>query len=216
MKHLTLLRLLCVSTVFAAAPALSKTLVFCSEGSPENFYPGINTTGTSFDASDEIYNKIVAFEPGGTKVVPSLAESWEISPDGLTYTFHLRKNVKWHDGKPFTADDVLFTTKTFLPETHPRARANFARAESITASDPYTVVFKLKEPFGPFIYAFEVSSAPMMPKHIYEGTDFRNNPANATPIGTGPFKFVEWQKGSFIHLARFDDYFKPGQPYLDD
>ena len=74
MKCLTLLRVLCLSTVFATAPALSKTLVFCSEGSPENFYPGINTTGTSFDGSDEIYNKIVAFEPGGTKVVPSLAE----------------------------------------------------------------------------------------------------------------------------------------------
>ena len=176
---------------------------------------GLNQNGPTQTVAGKIYSGLLTYDMD-LKPLPSLAESWEISPDGLTYTFHLRKNVKWHDGQPFTADDVLFTTKTFLPETHPRARANFARAESITAPDPYTVVFKLKEPFGPFIYAFEVSSAPMMPKHIYEGTDFRNNPANATPIGTGPFKFVEWQKGSFIHLARFDGYFKPGQPYLDD
>ena len=87
---------LCIPALLATTARRRKTLVFCSEGSPENFYPGINTTGTSFDGSDEIYNKIVAFERGGTKVVPALAETWEISPDGLIYTFKLR-NVKWHN-----------------------------------------------------------------------------------------------------------------------
>src|SRR5258706_9789595 len=115
MKHLTLLRVLCLSTVFAAAPAVSKTLVFCSEGSPENFYPAINTTGTSFDANSQIYSRIVEFERGGTRVVPGLAERWDISPDGKTYTFHLRHGVKWHSNrifKPtrdFDADDVVFS-----------------------------------------------------------------------------------------------------------
>ena len=81
-------------TVLLAATSLSaKTLVFCSEGSPENFYPGVNTTGTSFDANSQIYSRIVDFERGGTKVVPGLAEKWTISPDGLEYTFHLRKGV---------------------------------------------------------------------------------------------------------------------------
>src|SRR5215216_2990809 len=85
----------------AVAGANAKTLVFCSEGSPENFYPGVNTTGTSFDAAEPIYNRIVEFERGGTKVVPSLAELWDVSADGTVYTFHLRKNAKWHANKNF-------------------------------------------------------------------------------------------------------------------
>src|SRR5215208_7858374 len=96
----------------AGAGAGAKTLVFCSEGSPENFYPCVNTTGTSFDGNEPIYNRIVEFERGGTKVMPGLAEKWEISNDGLVYTFHLRKGVKWHSQRAFkptrdfNADDV--------------------------------------------------------------------------------------------------------------
>ena len=71
-------------------------------------------------------------------------------------------------------------------------------------------MFKLKEPFAPFLGSFEVSSAPMIPRHLYEGTDFKANPANQTPIGTGPFKLTEWKKGAYIHLVRNDAYWKPG------
>src|SRR5918993_2287456 len=88
--------------LLAVTPLSAKTLVYCSEGSPENFYPGINTTGTSFDANSQIYSRIVDFERGSTKVVPGLAEKWEISADGTVYTFHLRRGVKWHNtGKSF-------------------------------------------------------------------------------------------------------------------
>ncbi|TCT07157.1 extracellular solute-binding protein (family 5) [Tepidamorphus gemmatus] len=116
---------------------------------------------------------------------PQLAESWEISEDGLTYTFHLVRNAKWHDGVPFTAHDVVFSCSQMLIELHPRARVSFERCESIDAADDHTVVFKLKAPFAPFIYAFETVSAPIAPRHIYEGTDYKNNPANDHPIGTG-------------------------------
>src|ERR1700751_893847 len=109
-----LLAAVCASALVVASAASAKTLVFCSEGSPENFYPGVNTTGTSFDGNEPIYNRIVEFERGGTQVVPGLAEKWTISPDGLTYTFNLRKGVKWHatskSFKPtrdFNADDVI-------------------------------------------------------------------------------------------------------------
>src|SRR6478735_7071621 len=109
----------------AATGVGAKTLVFCSEGSPENCYPGVNTTGTSFDGNEPIYNRIVEFERGGTKVVPGLAERWEISPDGKTYTFYLRKGVKWHDTRAFkptrdmNADDIVFTFDGQWHDTNP-------------------------------------------------------------------------------------------------
>jgi peptide/nickel transport system substrate-binding protein len=150
------------------------------------------------------------------KPLPSLAKSWTISPDGLTYTFHLEENAKWNDGKPFTSADVVFSTQVFLMETHARARGNFQRVASTETPDEHTVVYHLKEPFAPFLHAFEVSSAPMVPKHVYEGTDYRKNPANDNPVGTGPFKLKEWQRGSFIHMVRNEYYWKPGKPYLDE
>ncbi|WP_370302334.1 ABC transporter substrate-binding protein [Pseudooceanicola sp.] len=147
---------------------------------------------------------------------PQLAKSWTVSEDGLTYTFTLQDDVKWHDGAPFSAADVVFSCDVFLREVHPRARTTFERCESIEAPDPQTVVFTLKSPFAPFLLAFESSSAPIVPAHIYEGTDFRNNPANDTPIGTGPFKFVEWVRGSHIHLTANEVYYMSGQPGLSE
>jgi peptide/nickel transport system substrate-binding protein len=149
------------------------------------------------------------------KPMPSLARSWDVSADGKTYTFQLERNVTWHDGKPLTAEDVIYTVKEFLPVSHPRAKAIFERCESVTAPDPHTVVFKLKAPFGAFLGAFDISNLPVMPKHIYAGTDIMKNPANLKPIGCGPFKFKEWVRGSHIHLVRNENYFKPGKPYLD-
>src|SRR5690606_12555089 len=112
---------------------------------------------------------------------PLLATSWEAAEDGLTYTFKLNENVLWHDGKPFTADDVVFSCDVFLRETHARARIVLAHVESVKALDSHTAQFNLKAPFAPFMHAFEVGSMPMVPKHIYEGTDFINNPAHNPP-----------------------------------
>jgi len=105
-----------------------------------------------------------------------------------TYTFKLKPGVTWHDGKPFTSADVLFTIG-MLKETHSRARNNLTQVEKAEAPDDLTVVFTLKQPFGPFLGIFEVGSMPIMPKHIYDGTDYKTNPYNNAPIGTGPFMF---------------------------
>lgn len=148
--------------------------------------------------------------------MPSLAKSWTVSEDGLTYTFALEEGVTWHDGEAFSAADVVFTADVFLRDSHPRFRAILEHVESIEAPDDNTVVFKLKSPFGPFLNAFEVGSMPIVPKHIYDGTDFGTNPANNTPVGTGPFKFGEWVKGSFIKLVKNDAYWDEGKPYLDE
>lgn len=150
------------------------------------------------------------------KPMPSLARSWKVSEDGLVYTFDLQPGVTWHDGAPFSAADVVFSVDKFLRVVHPRTRGvinNFI--ESVTALDDLTVQFTLKKPFAPFLAMFTNDSMPIVPKHLYEGTDYLNNPANLAPVGTGPFKFGEWKKGSHITLVRNPNYWRKGQPYLD-
>lgn len=175
---------------------------------------GVNQQTPTQTVAGKIFLSLLTYD-FNMKPLPSLAKSWTISPDGKTYTFELERNVKWHDGKPLTAEDVVYTVTEFLPVTHPRAKAIFSRCESVTAPNPHTVVFKLGAPFGAFIGAFDISNLPVMPKHIYAGTDIAKNPANLKPIGCGPFKLKEWVRGSHIHLVRNEEYFKPGKPYLD-
>ena len=197
-------------------PVSGGTLNVVVQPEPPALMLGLNQLGPTQFPAGKIYQSLLIYGPD-LKPMPSLAQSWTISEDGLTYTFVLQKDVKWHDGKPFTSADVVFSADKFLRETHPRLRALMnQRVESVAADGDDKVVFKLKQAFTPFIYAFEVSTMPMVPKHIYDGTDYRTNPANNTPIGTGPFKFKEWRRGSYIHLVKNPDYFKQGQPYLDE
>ena len=198
----------------AAAQTRGGTLNVIINPEPAILVLGLSQQGPTQMIGGKIYEGLLTYD-FSLKPIPSLAKSWTVSSDKKTYTFKLQENVRWHDGKPFTAQDVIFTTRDFLPKVHSRARQNFSHVAEWVAPDPYTVVFRLKTPFAPFLGAFQVASAPMMPKHIYEGTDFRNNPANAKPIGTGPFKFSEWRRGNYVHLLRNDDYWKPGKPYLD-
>jgi peptide/nickel transport system substrate-binding protein len=201
--------------VAAQAPTRGGTLTSLLSPEPATLMIGINQTTPTNIVAGKIYESLLRYD-FDLKPMPGLAKSWSLSPDGRTYTFKLQENVKWHDGKPFTADDVVFSTDVYLKEVHPRTRPIFLRCESITAPDPLTVVFRLKEPFAPFLMMWEPSTAPIIPKHIYEGQDFRRSPANNTPIGTGPFKLRNWVRGSHIHLVRNDDYWQPGKPYLDE
>lgn len=191
------------------------TLSVIVQPEPPILVLGLNQQGPTQTVAGKIYEGLLRYDHD-LQPMPGLAESWDVSADGLSYGFKLRRNAQWHDGTPFTAKDVVFSATKLLPEVHPRARANFSHVESVEAPDDYTVVFKLKQPFPAFIKAFEVSTAPIMPAHIYEGTDYKQNPKNATPIGTGPFKFDKWVKGSNIHLVRNDKYYLEGKPYLDD
>lgn len=148
------------------------------------------------------------------KPKPLLATSWDIEDGGRRYVFHLRHGVKWHDGAPFTSADVAWSIEA-LRKVHPRARTTFATLSAIATPDPYTVVLTLSEPAPWLIRAFSASETPILPKHLYEGKDVLANPANNAPIGTGPFRFVKWVRGSYIEYARNDDYWNPGKPYLD-
>jgi peptide/nickel transport system substrate-binding protein len=176
---------------------------------------GVNNQGPTLMAASKIFQGLIKYSPK-LEPLPELAKSWELSDDKKTYTFHLQPGVTFHDGKPFTADDVIFSIMKFHMDLAPRARGVFLKIKEATAPDPLTVKLTLDTPFEPFLLMFDSTTCCMIPKHLYEGTDYRNAPANQHPIGTGPFQFVEWQRGSFIRMKRYDGYWKKGQPYLDE
>lgn len=200
-------------SVLAAAEAKG-VLNLVVQPEPPGIMIGIFQNVPSQMVGGNIFEGLLRFDADLTPR-PLLAKSWDEAADGMSYVFHLKDNVKWHDGKPFTADDVVFSVDQFLRQTHPRVRELLKNVDSITALDPYTVEFKMKNPFAPFIQSVEVGSMPMLAKHIYEGTDFANNPAHNAPIGTGPLKFKEWIKGSHIQLVANTDYHEEGLPTIE-
>jgi peptide/nickel transport system substrate-binding protein len=182
---------------------------------PPILVTALNQQQPTLTLGGKIYESLLRYSPD-LKPIPGLAQSWEVSPDGLTYTFKLFPNITFHDGKPLTADDVIFSMTKLLPETHARARGIYSRIEKAEAPDPLTVVFKLKSTFAPFLGALDSTTGPIVPKHIYDGTDYRKNPANAQAIGSGPFKLKEWVKGSHVHLVRHEGYYRKDEPHLDE
>lgn len=144
-------------------------------------------------------------------LAPDLAKSWEASEDGLTYTFALNENIKWHDGEKFTSKDVKWTIDTIIREKGIEVD-RLDSVQEVVCPDDNTVVFKLKSLNAAIVSV--LADIEIMPAHIYEGTDWLTNPANQSPIGTGPFKFVEHKKGVSVTLEAFDDYFM-GRPQVD-
>ena len=145
---------------------------------------------------------------------PCLAESWNISSDGLTVTFNIRKGVKFHDGRPMTSEDVRYSIMDVLSEYHPRG-GKFKIIKSMTTPDSHTVVMKLKSASPALMMAFSGYESPIIPKHLFAGKDIKNHPLANKPIGTGPFKFVEWKRGQYMRFDRNPDYWSKGQPYFD-
>ncbi|MDX1003377.1 ABC transporter substrate-binding protein [Sinorhizobium medicae] len=145
---------------------------------------------------------------------PLLATEWTVSEDGLRYWFKLRQGVRWHDGKDFTAEDVAFSILA-LKENHPRGRATFAHVKEANVLNSHEVELVLAKPAPYLLTAFASFEAPIVPKHLYEGTQIAENPHNVAPIGTGPYKFVEWVRGSHALFVRNEDYWGSPKPYLD-
>lgn len=205
---------LMLGSAMAQTPKPGGTANAVIQPEPPGLMLALIQNGPTQMVAGNIYEGLLRYSPK-LEPQPSLAESWKVSEDAKTYTFTLKKGVTWHDGKPFTSADVLFSIET-LKVTHARARANLVQLDKVEAPDESTVVFTLKQPFGPFLGIFEVGSMPMIPKHVYDGSDIKTNPANNTPLGTGPFMFKEWKKGSFIQLVKNPNYHVKGKPYLDE
>ena len=221
----------------AGAASAQSTLVYCSEGSPEGFDPALYAAGTTFDASSKpIYNRLVEFKTGTTEVVPGLAESWESSEDGLSYTFHLRPGVKFHSSDSFTptrdfnADDVIFSFMRQLDKDGDWYDAEGGSWEyfnamsmpdlvtSIEKVDDLTVKFNLSRPEAPFIANMAMDFASILSAEYAEQLMAAGTPEliNQAPIGTGPFSFVAYQKDAVIRYAKNADYWADGLPKVDN
>jgi len=210
-----------------SAGVQAKTLVYCSEGSPEGFNPQLFTSGTTYDASSrQIYNRLVEFTIGTTEVHNALAEKYEVSEDGKTYTFHLRKGVKWQSNKDFkptrdfNADDVIYTFMRQKDEKNPYHKVSGGSYEyfqgmgmgelidKIEKVDDYTVRFVLTRPEAPFIADLGMDFASILSAEYADLMLKAGTPekVDLDPIGTGPFQLVQYQKDSKILYKAFDGY----------
>jgi peptide/nickel transport system substrate-binding protein len=131
---------------------------------------------------------------------PLLAERWEVAPDGLSYTFHLRPNVKWHDGQDFTAADVAYSLSVWKTR-HARGRQSFQKVTGVDTPDPHTVIIRLSDPSPQLATVWSSYESPIIPKHIFEGTDLLTNKAATAPIGTGPSRGRRAVDGPRLHGA---------------
>jgi len=190
-------------------------LVVAISQDPGSLNPAATTAGAVHTASELMFNGLVELDDK-LNPVPELAESWTVNKKATIYTFKLRREVKWHDGQPFTSADVKFTFDEVLLKYHSRTRASMLSAlATIYTPNSHTVEFIFKESYGPLLLQLDVTEAPILPAHIYRGSDPTKNPTNLAPVGTGPFKFGSYARGSEIVLNRNSNYFRKGKPYLD-
>lgn len=204
------------AALLAARPARAGTtrLVGVIEEDPPFFNPAISSTISSFVAGSPVYSALLRVDGTG-KFSGDLAETWEVSPDGLSYAFHLRHGITWHDGVPFTSADVAFSIGQVSAKLHPY-RGALNAIDSYETPDENTVVLRLKHPQGSLLISLTNFITDILPKHIWEGKDFSRDPHNLKPIGTGPFKFVEFVPGDHILFAKNETYFLPGLPIADE
>lgn len=181
---------------------------------PPAILVGYGAIGPAQMVSGNLYDSLLRFDDK-LQPQPGLASEWMVSKDFLTYTFHLKRGVTWHDCKPFTAADVVFTADHFMRQLNPRFRLALQFVQSIQALDQHTVQFRLNHPYAPFLQLFDVNTFPVVPRHQFEGLDLSRQPA-LTPVGTGPYRFKEWQRGAFIHLVRNEAYHASGLPSVEN
>jgi len=206
---LFLAALFCYSNLWADVPTQGGHLTICQPAEP----PGLDPTGNTAAAIDRvvyanIYEGLIGVNRDG-KLIPKLASSWDISPDGKKYTFHLRQKVKFHNGEVFNAHVAQWNLERAMGKDTTNPHPEFFRGiAQIEIPDVYTLTLTLKDSDALFISHLAEGDAVMLPMKGYEN-------AKSHPIGSGPFKFVKWVRGDRIEMERYSEYWNPQLPYLD-
>ncbi len=186
-------------------------LASSSIAEPINLIPAISSDSASHQVTAYIYNGLVKYDKN-LNLVGDLAEKWEISPDNKSITFYLRKNVKWHDGADFTAEDVKFTYEFMISDETPTSYdGDFRKIKNFEIIDDYTVKVTYDEPYSPALNSWGMW---IMPSHLLKGINPAKSTLQRNPIGTGPYRFEEWDTGKTVTLTAFDNYFE-GRPKID-
>ena len=199
----------------SAEPEGERPFVAAITTDPGHLNTAITTNGSVHTAGGLLYNGLIALD-ANLKPVPELAERWEVLHGGSVYRFHLRHDVRWHDGHPFRAADVKFTFEQLLLKFHSRTRASLGPALlRVDAPDDFTIEFTFKRPYAPLLQQLDVEEAPIMPRHVFATGDPLRNKANTAPVGTGPYRFVSYRSGSEIRFTANPGYFG-GTPSIRD
>jgi peptide/nickel transport system substrate-binding protein len=192
----------------AAGGAADATLTYAIGDEPEEFNPAL--VDEHLDPVTELVFRGLTGHDADNEVVPALAEDWTVSEDERTYTFDLREGVTWHDGAPFTADDVVFTVEAVRDGDFATSN-KFAAVEEVRAEDDHTVVIELATPVPALL---DTLSNGVLPEHLLAGPGIDDPAFGAAPVGTGPFRLDEWRHGEYAALSAFPDYYG-GAPGLD-
>ena len=197
-------------------PKKGGRLTVAADSEPRNLNPAMVASNGVFFVSSKVVEPLAEASFEG-ELDGRLATDWEGSDDGLTATFRLREGVKWHDGKPFTSADVAFSALQIWKPLQNLGRVVFKDLEAVDTPDELTAVFRFANP-TPFQLIKNALPAltSVVPKHVYDGTDIAENPANNAPVGTGPFKFAEHKAGEYYRLVRNAEYWGEGEPHLDE
>ena len=205
--------LLALPTVQADEPKAGGTLVIGSTQKPRHLNPSVQSGTATAVPGTQVFATPIRFDDQWNPQ-PYLAESWSFSDDGLELTLNLRKNAKFHDGTPITSADLAFSIETYKAN-HP-FKTMYGPVESIATPDEHTAVLKMSAKHPAILLALSSALGVIIPKHVYgDGQDPKSHPANSKPIGSGPFKLVEFKPGESIVLEKNPDYFIEGRPYLD-
>ena len=192
-------------------PTYGDAFVVGEIGDARTLIPILASDSPSSYIVDLVFDGLLKYNTS-VELVGNLAESWDIEEDGLVIVFHLRKNVKWHDGYPFRAKDVKFTYECLIdPKVPTPYSGDFKMVKSVEVVDDYTVKVIYKEPFAPGLTSWGM---PIMPKHLLEGENLLTTEFARNPIGTGRYKFKRWKTGERIDLVSNHEYFEH-RPYID-
>lgn len=204
-----------IPVLAAETPRRGGVLTTQLNGEQRVLNPAIRASTGVYIMTSKMMEALVDLDSAG-KPTPVLATSWETTPDGKTITFKLREGVSWHDGKPFTAADVQYTAMEMWKKYLNYGTQLQQYLDAVDTPDAHTAIFRYSRPMPlDLLLRALCDLGYIAPRHVFEGTDILNNPANTAPIGTGPFKFVQYERGQYVIVERNPNYWRKDFPYLD-